>query len=392
MVEMASRSPFPMALITSMLVLSAAPDCHADIGFAQAATTARLLNPGRPLVSLRHRLTNQGGQYNTGCVNPECTLLYGVDLSDATGAVVGTGVEAVAGAEAAAMRAVLERSALMTIDFADALARARSFTGRQDSLVRRCDLNSELFMLFFDIRYADNMRLMVDAISGQIVPVADTAGQQNSITTAAYLAALDRAMGVAAEHGGGAWVPVMGENAATQGGIATGITLLNAANGHLLQVDMLGKATDALEFSPIGHLAAVVEGIRATMPQVVVTAPQFTERLESSYPGCLVSAISLQAQIGNAPSRTTWSANILTALGQPLEFAIDATVPAQRALGVATVPQLFKAGDYNRDGHVTGEDLAELLAMFNTSYPPDDLDQDGWVKGEDLAILLGNWG
>ncbi|MFM2164373.1 MAG: hypothetical protein RL325_810, partial [Planctomycetota bacterium] len=45
-----------------------------------------------------------------------------------------------------------------------------------------------------------------------------------------------------------------------------------------------------------------------------------------------------------------------------------------------------------RDGHVTGEDLAEMLYMYNQQYPPYDLDQDGFVKGEDLAILLVHWG
>jgi hypothetical protein len=41
---------------------------------------------------------------------------------------------------------------------------------------------------------------------------------------------------------------------------------------------------------------------------------------------------------------------------------------------------------------VFGEDLAELLSMYNQQYPPLDLDGDGFVKGEDLAILLSNWG
>jgi len=90
--------------------------------------------------------------------------------------------------------------------------------------------------------------------------------------------------------------------------------------------------------------------------------------------------------------QTNWSALVLTALNQPLEYTISATVPIGSSIGFATVPVTFKPGDFNHDGHVYGDDLTELLAMYGRLYPPYDLNQDGFAQGEDLAILLSNWG
>ena len=53
MVKVASRPP---ALAATLLFLLAGALAHADIGFDAAAATARMLNPGRPLIGLRHKI------------------------------------------------------------------------------------------------------------------------------------------------------------------------------------------------------------------------------------------------------------------------------------------------------------------------------------------------
>ncbi len=365
---------------------------RADIGFLQAAATARLVFPDKPLVALGHRIGNGNGNptiYTTGSINEDGTLMYGLDLHATTGGVLAMGFEAVLPPEDVMMRDVLARYPLVTIDFATALQHAREYTGRPDILVDNVSLASELFMLFYDLRYTDNLRLMVDAITGQVVPVVETASTANSITPLAFTNAVNRANALA----GAGWHAIMAETAVTQGGLAIGITMLDPLTGRLKQVDTLGKQVEIVEFAPIGHLALVVNAIQGQFNTVIVTPQQFFAKIGYAYPGSKIASFGLSSRVqNNGTVRTTWSAFVLTALLQPLEYTIDATVPVEESLGVATVRVLFKDGDYNRDGHVAGDDLAELLAMFGQAYPPYDLNQDGMAQGEDLAILLSNWG
>ena len=50
------------------------------------------------------------------------------------------------------------------------------------------------------------------------------------------------------------------------------------------------------------------------------------------------------------------------------------------------------AADVNEDGIVGPEDLALLLAAWNTNDPMTDLDGSGTVDAEDLSVLIGTWG
>ena len=390
MFRMARRLPtFVVAAFSAALTLSVPTPCaRADIGFAQAAATARMLNPGRTLVSLGHRITNNGAIYTTGCIDASCQLMYGVDINAANGFIVGVEVEAPLPPEDRAMRDVMDRIHLVNHGFEDALARARTATGRPDVLLERCDLASELFMIFYDLRYSDGLRLMVDAITGEVVPVVETAGSANSLTPVQYHSYLARAQDIA----GAGWYPFVSETAVTQQGLAVGVTMLNPQSGRLMDIGMLGKQLDVVEFTPIGSLALKVAGVRSSIASTAVSAGQFMARIEHDLPGSRMSGFGLAGQFNNSVLRISWSAPVLTALNQPLEFAVDAMTPIDSSLGISSVPQHFAPGDYNRDGRVFGEDLAELLSMYNQQYPPLDLDGDGFVKGEDLAILLSNWG
>ena len=360
---------------------------RADIGFAQAVATARLVYPNQTLVALERDIGDPT-LYATGSVSSDATLLYGLGIHAVNGAVIAATVESVKPPEDAMMLDVLARMPLVTIDFAQALTRARAFTGRSDLLVADISLASELFMLFYDLRYTDGVRLMVDAITGQVVPVVETSTSANSSSPLAFSLATDRAMTIA----GPEWHPIMATTAVTQGGLAIGTTLLNVQTGHLKQVDALGKLVDVIEFTPIGHLALVSEAIRGQFANVVVSPQQFIANVSTAYPGGRISGYGLSSKFTIGVLQTNWSALVLTALNQPLEYTISATAPIDSSIGFATVPVTFKPGDFNRDGHVYGDDLAELLAMYGQPYPPYDLNQDGFAQGEDLAILLSNWG
>jgi hypothetical protein len=214
-----------------------------------------------------------------------------------------------------------------------------------------------------------------------------------SISFEQAIARAQQATGRAEAMAGDPWLPFEVGTAVTPGGLAVGVALLQPSSGRVLQIDMLGKQTESLEFTPVGHLAGVVAGIRGTIDATAVDLGGFLARIEHDFPGGRVSGVVLQSRLANnGTMRTEWSAMILTALGQSVEFTIDAMQPVDTSLGISTVPVQVIGGDLNRDGHVTGEDLAEMLQMYNAVYPPYDLDHDGMVKGEDLAILLSNWG
>lgn len=392
MAAMASRLR-TLLLFFAALAGTCCLESRADIGYAQAASIARAANPGRVLVDLRFRQTNQGPKYASTCVNLSCTVLYGMDIDAETGALLGGENNEVPPDEEHGLRDVIDRRSFIELGFGAALDVASAATGAPDSAVRRCSLISQSYMIAYELRYTDRSRLLVDAITGLVVPNADAAASQNSIPTGEYLAALDRATAIAAEYSGAQWLPFGGQTAVTPDGIAIGVMFLDRAFGQVLQVDMLGKNQQAFDFPPAGTLFANVQAIRARLPQIVVTAPQFLGRIESSYPACAVSSIDLQVQANNnGIVRTRWSASLRTALGEQLEFSIDATVPVQLALGIATVQRPTRPGDFNHDGHVTSSDLTELLTTIGSQYPPHDLNQDGWVTQHDLAILLGNWG
>ncbi|MCH2132017.1 MAG: hypothetical protein MK179_22990 [Pirellulaceae bacterium] len=52
----------------------------------------------------------------------------------------------------------------------------------------------------------------------------------------------------------------------------------------------------------------------------------------------------------------------------------------------------YRIGDINKDDIINGNDLALLLAAFNSYNADCDLNGDGKVDGADLSYLLANWG
>lgn len=387
MLAMACRLPFLLAVLVLALLDGVSVEARADIGFAQAASTAQIFNPGRKLVSMRRRVRNTGViEYNTGFIDAKCVSMYGTDLNGTTGFVIGTAVEQLVFPENVAMQDTWAMIPQATVSFGQALGALRKRTGRPDSMIERIDLMSELWMLQYVVQYTDTTRYLVDAITGEVTPAVDLATPANSVSPATYWQRVQRAYELSAADAG--WYPIFGATGHTDQGIPVGITLLNPANGRLKQVDMLGAQHQSLEFSPIGHLLLVANGLRGVVAYTQVSVGQFLARIQAEFPGGKVADIGLQAQMNNTGTVVTWNATILTATGQSVVFSLN----AMTAAGSGNSPSPDRPGDYNCDNHVTGEDLAELLLRYNRENCDFDLDQDGWVKGEDLGILLSNWG
>ncbi len=363
----------------------------ADIGFTGAAAIARQLHPGLPLLGLKHRTQNNdaGGYYHSVCIYPDNSAYETNRLSMVDGSVLESGLETFPLQTAITNAAVLERLPLVTVDFGEALALARQATGRGDEQVARIDLTSELFMIFYDVRYNDRERFRVDAITGQVVSDADIATQANALTTAEYAAYLSRAKTYAP---GAGYVMFSEKSLATEQGVGVSVMFFRTSNGRVRQVDMLGKQTLVVDYNPIGHLAEIVAFNFQALPRVVVHAPQFIAHVAHTFPGSRMSGMTLKTRLVNGEYQPRWTATVLTAALQSVEFSIDPTVPLANGLAISTVPTTPIVGDLNQDGHVLGDDLVELLSQFTLDYPPYDLDHDGVVGGSDLALLLAHWG
>lgn len=387
MPDMARRLPVLVVAFISLISGVCVDVARGDIGFSQAIATARIFHPGRTLVGLGRHTAATGLEYNTGFIDSACTLLYEVNLNGTTGFVTGIPTEPLVHPANITAQDILGLMPQCTVSFEQALALLRSTTGRPDSLIERIDLDSELFSLIYVAQYTDGLQYIIHAITGQIVQAVDVATATNSITPATYWSRIQRAFELSGAGTG--WYPIQGATGTTSTGIAVGITLLNPATGRLKQVDMLGSQSSAIDFMPTGQLLATTTGMRGVVAGTTISAGRFLAIIQQTFPGGKVAGFGLHVQAGTGGVTALWDAAVLTSGGVSVAFSLNAMGPAGSA-GDAPLPD--RPGDYNGDGHVTGDDLAQLLQCFNTQNANQDLDQDGWVLGEDLAILLSNWG
>ncbi|MEY3026314.1 MAG: hypothetical protein RLZZ238_1211, partial [Planctomycetota bacterium] len=164
---MASTSMFAAALATWAAAACIVPS-RADIGFAEAVAIARTQYPTRPLLDIRARVRRDGPVFTTSSVNSFGTVTYPIEIDASTGEIDLGETEDVLPPEDLEMMEVLVRLPLRELDFTDALLRAHAFTGQTDADVERISLHSAFFMLTFDVRYADNTRVTVDAVTGTV--------------------------------------------------------------------------------------------------------------------------------------------------------------------------------------------------------------------------------
>jgi hypothetical protein len=378
------------ATLPAMTPALIAPAASADVAYAQVAQIARAANPGRPLLGIRHRVRNDGEAFFISHnVNAFNTLVYQLEIDPVTGAVLDENLEDLLPPLDLETQPVLDRLSELTLDFAPALAIANAATGRTEADVARLDLSSEMFMIFYDVRYHDGARIMVDGATGRVIAHGDEATTDNT-TTPALLAANLAAARAAAGPG---WVLFDASVLMTAGGLAVDTMFLRPLNGQVKHVTLRGAEMSVEQFLPIGRIQRTVEEIRPQVPTVVVGAEDFLGHVAKTFPGALVADVGLQSQLREDGSiRTRWNTMLLTAAGESIEYAVDATLPIGQGLAFAQLATPRVTGDLTGDGRVLADDLAELFATYGQEYPPHDLDGDGTVRGGDLAILLQHWG
>jgi hypothetical protein len=381
---MAPHSAFPLAALCVLLPWSTT---HGAVDFAQAAHIARTANPGRPLVGIKQRRRDGEWWYATSNINLVNTLTYTLDIDAATGLILGEESEEILPPEDLESAAVLARLPLMQVDFAEALALANQSTARTEADVFRIDLESEFFMLFYQVRYSDGLRRIVDAITGRVHADDDEATLDNAIDPAVMQARIASAQAMA----GSAWIVFEASAFLVGDGIATSVLLLNPVNGRVRQVDALGQQATMSSYTPIGRLAEDVAALRAHLSEVVYGPADFLAHVRRVYPGALVGSTKLDSRERNGTVRTRWGAALLTADGQSIEYSLDATQPIGDGVPLVQLVSPRLAGDVDGDGVVGSGDLAQLMLSFGEEYPPHDFDGDGTVGGSDIAFLLRHW-
>ncbi len=378
-----------MLAFAAVLTAAFAPISVADISFADAAAIARAQNPNRPLFAMRSRTVGGVPLLITTNIDESNALFYGTKLRVSNGTVFDSEIESILPPTNLQTAAVLERLPELTIDFTDAISIANADCLQSDADIQRIDLSSVAFMVVFEVRYKNKHRVMVDGVTGRIVTPDSIAGADNSIAPTELASMMQQAHQVAGSN----WVAFHAGTIPTPQGIASSVLLLNPSSGRVKQVEILADQVSVVQFIPIGHLASRVAEIRSALASIVVTPAGFLANVESAFPGGRVSGVALQSRIHNDALRTRWSATIRTAASTQVEYSIDATVPVGNGIALAQVaPPAAVLGDFDGDGHVLANDLANFITTFGQDYPPHDLDRDGAVLGSDLTILLSNWG
>lgn len=361
---------------------------HADVTFAEAAATARAALPGRPLLDVRYRDRGDERFFATSSINAFNTLFYTMRIDAATGASEEGETEEILPPADLETAGVLARLGELGVDFAGAIEAAHLVTGRTDAQLERVGLSSDAFMILYEIQYADDMRLLVDGVTGRVISAGEKASAVNAVPPYDFSEAFARAQSLA----GPTWRPFDSEVLLTDAGAAWTFFFITPANARVKQVEFAGPTEVVNQYTPIGRLAERAAEVRAQLGTVVVTADGFLADIEANQPGALVAGVSLDSRTREGETRTRWNATLLTAQGGVIEYAVDATLPVGSGLRIAQLATPRKDGDLTGDGHVLSEDLALFFTSLGTDYPPCDFDRDGCVTGADLAVVLQNWG
>lgn len=384
-ISMMARAVQAAALLAALCI---AP-VRADIGFAEAVAIARAQYPTRELIDIRARERRDGPVFTTESVNSFGTVTYPIEIDASTGEIDLGETEAVLPPEDLEMMDVLVRLPLRELDFTDALLRAHAFTGQTDADVERISLHSAFFMLTFDVRYADNTRVTVDAVTGTVFDDDANLGDLNAVDFAEFASLLKQARGATSPP----YTALFDAQVlVTPSGTAMSAQFLNPANGRIRQVDLIGDTVQVSTFTAIGRLAERITEALPALPSVLVTPEEFLSEAANAFPGGRIGSVQFDARIRNGVQRTRWASLVLAADGALREFSLDATVPLGEGtpLVQAAMPRI--PGDLDGDGQVGVTDLAEFLAASDADYPPHDLTHDGAVDGADLAVILSNWG
>ncbi|MFO0961633.1 MAG: PepSY domain-containing protein [Phycisphaerales bacterium] len=369
-------------ILAASATLLAAASASADIGFAQGIAAARAAAPGRTLYEVTHRVRHGKLVYDSALVNAAITSAAEVEVNSASGAIERSEVGPVNPADIAPLTQILAMLPDATIDFPQAIDLAAGFAPA-GAVANKASFDLEFNMLAYSVEFNDSaVKVYIDSVTGGQIPQhgADD-GAETTIPAGSMTAAIDA--GVAASP-----LPILEAEAEVEDtGTMVEIVQWDGATGEMVTVTV-NSGTLAIEsivrWTPTDSQLHRAQDEIDLLPLVTVGASEAVAQALAANPDASFHGIELEAD----DEGNNWQVELITATGFELDFFVDATSSSGFFV---RAPVNFLPADFNRDGHVNGADLGELLGSWGGSNPQYDLDGSGLINGADIALLLGSF-
>ena len=285
---------------------------------------------------------------------------------------------------------VLPRLHLCTVTAGQAAQLAATALARPLSHVTSVALTSTNTVLVQTAAFNDLAVLAIDGIAG--VRLSDGfEGEPVARATAVQMSAAIQSAEIALGPG---WRFLRARAARQAPSLILDIVMLEPVKGMLRTVRVVVGVTNTVTISaayaPRGTLAADAQFLRKSPPPIGSTPHTALARMNNS--AAVIRLYDFRWQANNGAPQWSGSCDTTAAFfNAEFTMFLEAAVPSQSGLIYGRRELAIFAADFDRDGHINGADLAEILATWGVHYPPYDLDESGLVDGGDLAIILNSW-
>lgn len=374
--------------ISALASLALAGPALAQVSMVDAIAISEAAVANRRLVEISREIDGGRTIWWSEFVNADLTNVLEIGIDASTGAIIEQEFEPIGAEDLAAYQAIVAIPDGALVTFAEAVAAAQQAAGTaQFPVYGEIEFNAGI--LAYEIEFLPSQAwYYVDATTGAVlIENGNDASDEDITTPAAMLSAIDAAFALNA-------LPVLeaeveyGYGRAGNAASVVEVLQWDAKTARLVEttVDVgSGNILSTIAFTPSGNQLARLQPVIAALGSITVSFADALNAAFGDHPGALgVHEIELEA-VGTG---IFFEVELVNAQGFEIDVYIDAMGQAQRS-SVAGVN--YHPCDYDRDGRVQGNDLAELLAVWGTMNPGYDLDGDQIVTGVELGFLLAAW-
>jgi len=357
------------------------------VSMADAIGIAREIVPDRTLVQIDLRDLEDEPLWQASFVDDMLIDEQEVEIDATTGKILGTEIDAIDPEDLPVYEAIFADPEAIAIGFLDALDIAGELVD-EGVVAWKSALDFEAGILAYQIEYSDETKIYVDASRGTIVNEhGDDEGDDDVLPADQISAAIDAAVAL---NG----LPVLeAEGEDEVGGDDNAATVVEVVqwdgkNGMLVQSAFDATTLELIEtvsYTPSGSQLQRLQPVIDALDSITTTfAGAMAEALAAQPDAIGVHEISLEAEdLG-----IFYEVELVNAMGFEIDVLVDAfgNDPAASYAGVN-----FHPCDYDVNGVVNANDLAELLSVWGTLNPGYDLDGDLTPGGVELGTLLVGW-
>jgi uncharacterized membrane protein YkoI len=357
------------------------------VSMADAIGIAREIVPDRTLVQIDLRDLEDEPLWQASFVDDMLIDEQEVEIDATTGKVLGTEIDAIDPEDLPVYEAIFADPEAIAIGFLDALDIAGELVG-EGVVAWNGELEFEAGVLAYQIEYSDETKIYVDANNGAIVNEhGDDEGDDDVLPPDQLAAGIEAAVAL---NG----LPVLEAEGEDEFGgddnVASVVEVVqwDGKNGMLVHSAFDATTLELIEtvsYTPSDAQLERLQPVIDALDSITTTfAGAMAEALAAQPDAIGVHEISLKAEdLG-----IFYEVELVNAMGFEIDVLVDAfgKGPAASYAGVN-----FHPCDYNVDGLVDANDLAELLSVWGTLNPGYDLDGDLAPGGAELGTLLVGW-